>query len=122
MGVHPLDEMEAEILKAVGHPTRLRIVKFLRNGEHAVSEIVQGVAAEQSNVSRHLALLRQAGVLKSRKEGLKVYYRMSTPGLAEGLACIFSCAREVARARVQADESLLAQQSERQASAASGGE
>jgi len=122
MSADPIDEMGAEILKAVGHPTRLRIVKFLRNGEHSISEIVKGVQAEQSNVSRHLALLRQAGIVRSRKEGLRVYYRMSTPALAEGLACVFGCAREVARVRVRADESLLAGQRETRTSAASGGE
>ena len=122
MGVNPVDEMEAEILKAVGHPTRLRIVKFLKNGERAVSEIVNGVGAEQSNVSRHLALLKQAGVVRSRKEGLRVYYRMSVPGLTAGLACMFGCARDVARARVRANESLLAEDRERRTSTATGGE
>jgi DNA-binding transcriptional ArsR family regulator len=74
----PINEVQAAIFKAIGHPIRLRIVKCLTEGERMVTDIVNIVGAEQSNVSRHLALLKQAGVLASRKSGLKVYYRLAS--------------------------------------------
>jgi DNA-binding transcriptional ArsR family regulator len=73
-----VNEVQAAIFKAIGHPIRLRIVKCLTEGERMVTDIVSIVGAEQSNVSRHLALLKQAGVLASRKSGLKVYYRLAS--------------------------------------------
>lgn len=76
---------QAEVFKAVGHPIRLEIVKLLIGGERSVSEIVSAVQAEQSNVSRHLAILKQAGVLVCRRVGLKVFYRLASPMFAEGL-------------------------------------
>jgi ArsR family transcriptional regulator len=90
-------EAKAEIFKAIGHPTRLRIVECLADGERSVSEIVQAVQAEQSNVSRHLSLLRQARVLTSRKSGLSVFYRVSCPELREAIGCMLACAEGMVR-------------------------
>ncbi len=73
-----LHETQAEVLKAIGHPIRLMIVKSLSVGEMTVSQISQLTAAEQSNVSRHLALLKGAGILRSRKAGLNVYYSLNS--------------------------------------------
>ena len=64
----------AEILKALGQPTRLKIVDFLRDGERCVCEIFPAIGEEQSNTSRHLTLLLSVGILTRRKEGLKIYY------------------------------------------------
>jgi ArsR family transcriptional regulator len=64
----------AEILKALGQPTRLKIVDFLRDGERCVCEIFPAIGEEQSNTSRHLNLLLSVGILTRRKEGLKIYY------------------------------------------------
>jgi len=64
----------AEILKALGQPTRLKIVDFLRDGERCVCEIFPAIGEEQSNTSRHLNLLLSVGILSRRKEGLKIYY------------------------------------------------
>ncbi len=86
---------QAEVFKAVGHPIRLQIVKLLAHGERSVSDIVMAVSAEQSNVSRHLALLKQSGVLVSRRSGLKIYYRLSSPQFAE---CLETVLRQIADA------------------------
>jgi ArsR family transcriptional regulator len=64
----------ADILKALGQPTRLKIVDFLRDGERCVCEIFPAIGEEQSNTSRHLNLLLSVGILTRRKEGLKIYY------------------------------------------------
>jgi ArsR family transcriptional regulator len=72
-------ELAAEVLKILGHPLRLKIIECLRAGEQCVCEIVPAVGAEQSVVSKHLALLRQAGLLEARKEGPRVIYRVWDP-------------------------------------------
>ena len=104
-----MDDMQAEIFKAMGHPTRLQIVRYLGSEEHMVTDIVKAVGAEQSNVSRHLALLRQTGILTSRKEGLRVFYRMSSPCLVEAINRILSCIPDMLRVRLRVGESMLAE-------------
>ncbi len=69
-------ELKANVLKALGQPTRLKILELLRNGERCVCEIFPAIKEEQSNVSRHLALMKAAGILASRKEGQMVHYRV----------------------------------------------
>lgn len=69
----------ADILKALGQPTRLKIVDFLRDGERCVCEIFPAIGEEQSNTSRHLNLLLSVGILSRRKEGLKIYYAIKHP-------------------------------------------
>jgi len=67
------------ILKAVSHPTRLRIIKFLRDGERCVSEISPAIGEAQSNTSRHLNLMLASGVLRRRKDGIKINYAIKHP-------------------------------------------
>ncbi|HAD05231.1 MAG: transcriptional regulator [Desulfuromonadales bacterium GWD2_61_12] len=73
----------ADILKALGQPTRLKIVDFLRDGERCVCEIFPAIGEEQSNTSRHLNLLLAVGILSRRKEGLKIYYAIKHPEVLE---------------------------------------
>ncbi len=72
-------ELKANVLKALGQPTRLKILELLRNGERCVCEIFPAIKEEQSNVSRHLALMKAAGILASRKQGQMVHYRVRDP-------------------------------------------
>ncbi len=74
-------ELRAAALKALGQPTRLRILEFLRNGERCVCDIFPAINEEQPNVSRHLAVLKGAGLVASRKDGLNVHYRVKDPRL-----------------------------------------
>jgi len=78
---------KAKVIRAVAHPIRLAVLDLLTNGEQCVCDIVAHVGAERSNVSRHLAVMLRAGVLDSRKEGLRVMYSLRTPCLAECLDC-----------------------------------
>ncbi len=71
--------LQAEILKALSHPTRIRIVNQLRRGERCVCEIMAELELEQSNVSQHLAVLKRAGLLGARKDGLKMMYWVRRP-------------------------------------------
>ena len=73
----------ADILKAIAQPTRLRIIKLLRDGEHCVCEIFPAIGHEQSNTSRHLQTMLRSGILKQRKDGLKIYYSLRHPEVLE---------------------------------------
>ncbi len=78
-------EMQAEISKTLAHPIRLAILHSLRDGEKTVNELTETIGASQSNISQHLALLRQREIVKTRKVGAIVYYRLSSPKI--GQAC-----------------------------------
>lgn len=64
------------ILKALGDPTRLQIVKFLRGGEKCACEIVPHTNKSQPNVSLHLKVLKNAGILEERRDGQKIFYKI----------------------------------------------
>ncbi|ABO22360.1 metalloregulator ArsR/SmtB family transcription factor [Shewanella loihica] len=78
----------AALLKALAHPTRLWLVEQLEHQERCVCELTDGVDADISTVSKHLALLRQAGIVASRRVGKQIYYRLETPCLLGMLSCI----------------------------------
>jgi len=89
-----LYEMKAEVFAALGHPIRLAVVDFLRDGEQCVCDIAAHVGAERSNVSRHLAVMLRAGVLEHRKDGLRMLYRLRTPCVVEFMGCVTRVLRE----------------------------
>ncbi len=71
-------QARASILKALAHPTRVYIVDLIsREGAHCVCELTDRIGADTSTVSRHLSLLRNAGLLYDRKEGTTVYYDLT---------------------------------------------
>jgi ArsR family transcriptional regulator len=67
-------KIKADFLKALAHPVRLQIIERLKNKEASVGEMVKELGVEQSGLSKHLAILRQAGILTSRQEKVTVYY------------------------------------------------
>jgi len=85
-----LIDLKAEVLKALGHPTRLLIVEMLGEGEKCVCEINRAIAADHSTISKHLSILKQAGVVSDRKQGLKVFYKLEVPCLLKFIGCITS--------------------------------
>ena len=98
-----LFERQAQIAKAIAHPLRLAILNFLKDGEQCVCDIAAQIGSERSNVSRHLAVMAGAGVLKSRKEGLKVIYELRTPCILD----VFSCVTRVLKHQAKENERLL---------------
>ena len=70
-------ERASRSLKAMSHPLRLKILCTLGEQEFSVQEIVDHVGTSQSNISQHLAILRDKGILASRKDANRVYYRVS---------------------------------------------
>jgi len=81
-------ELQAEVLKALAHPIRLAIVQHLASGEKCVCEIVEHVGTTQSNISKHLGILKKAGIIRDRKEGLSVYYRLVMPCAVSFFRCV----------------------------------
>lgn len=98
-----LYELKAQIIQAVGQPIRLAIVDFLSQGEKCVCDIVVAVEAERSNVSRHLSVLLNAGIVETRKDGLKVMYSLKTPCILN----FFSCVTEVLRQQLSQNNKVL---------------
>lgn len=74
------EKRQALIFKALGHPTRLRIVRALEGRERCVGELVHETRLAWSSVSRHLAVLRQCGLIAERRRGAWVYHRLALPG------------------------------------------
>ncbi|WP_456420255.1 ArsR/SmtB family transcription factor [Thermovibrio sp.] len=69
----------AEIFKALGHPTRVRIIEYLSEGEKCVKDIWQELEIPQPTVSQHINILKEAGIISFRKEGVKTCYRIEMP-------------------------------------------
>ena len=72
-------ELEAEILKALAQPTRLKILELLRNGEKCICEIVPALHGEQSNISRHISLMQKSYLVVTRKDGVRVMVKVRGP-------------------------------------------
>lgn len=82
---HPLPEDLVELIarrfRAMSEPMRIRLLDHLRDGEASVGELSEAAHASQQNISKHLALLADAGVLGRRKDGNHVYYRIVDDGV-----------------------------------------
>jgi DNA-binding transcriptional ArsR family regulator len=83
----------AAVFKALGHPARLQIVEKLAAGEHCVCDLVEDVGLGWSAVSRHLAVLKAAGVLEDEKRGQQVFYRLALPCVKSFADCLDAARR-----------------------------
>jgi ArsR family transcriptional regulator len=79
-------ERQVKLFKALGDPTRLMIVEMLLKGEMCVCKIIPSTGKSQPTVSAHLKILSEAGILKSRKEGLSVFYCLADEKIKDLLA------------------------------------
>jgi DNA-binding transcriptional ArsR family regulator len=98
-----LFEKQAEIARAIAHPLRVAILDFLKSGDQCVCDIAEFVGSERSNVSRHLAVMVNAGLLEYHKEGLKVMYKLKCKCVTD----FFACAAKVVKQQVKENEKLL---------------
>lgn len=94
---------QARIFKALGHPSRLLMVDALRDGEKCVCDLQTLVGDDMSTVSKHLSVLREAGVVASEKRGTNIYYRLAICCLETFL----SCTGELVEKRVLAQMDML---------------
>jgi len=79
----------AEVLKAVAHPLRLMIVEALQDGERSVGEIMDALGEKQAITSQQLNLMKDKGVLASRREGAKVFYHIQNLNVIRVLDCVY---------------------------------
>jgi DNA-binding transcriptional ArsR family regulator len=76
------------VLKAMAHPSRLLILESLIDGERCVCDLQRIVRSDISTVSKHLALMREAGLVLDRRQGLQVFYRLRVPCVLKFLDCV----------------------------------
>jgi len=95
-------EARARVAKALAHPSRLIILDAIADGERCVCELTELVGADQSTVSKHLAILKQAGIIDDRKEGSKTFYRPRICCLKGLWECIEAVLRENLKAQQEA--------------------
>jgi len=94
-------ERRAEVIKALAHPSRILIAETLAEGECCVCELTGRVGADMSTVSKHLSVMKAAGLLEMEKRGQNVYYRLACPCLNNFFDCVDSIQRTHTR-RLQA--------------------
>jgi DNA-binding transcriptional ArsR family regulator len=81
-------QARAGILKALAHPSRIFIVDKLSEKPHCVCELTEMIGADTSTVSKHLSILKNAGVITDRKQGTTVYYSLEAPCLLRFISCV----------------------------------
>jgi len=80
-------KIRSNILKALAHPVRVMIVDALSKKDSCVCELNTLADIDQSNISRHLAILKRTGIVADRREGMKVFYHLRTPCILNALKC-----------------------------------
>ncbi len=76
-----LFELHARVCKVLANAKRLEIIALLRGGEKAAGDLVEDMGVPKANVSQQLAVMREKGILASRREGRRIYYRLAYPGM-----------------------------------------
>ena len=98
---HTRFEARAQIMKALAHPSRLIMVDELSHGERCVCELRDLVEADMSTVSKHLAVLKNAGIVEDTKRGLRVFYRLKVPCVLGFFSCVEAVLDSQARERLE---------------------
>jgi DNA-binding transcriptional ArsR family regulator len=92
-------QLKADLLKALGQPTRLKILDLLAGGERCVCEIFPAIGGEQSNVSKHLGFLRSQGIVVADRRGMRVFYRLANRKIAKLLDDAEECVKGTMQSR-----------------------
>lgn len=90
-------QARARVVKAMAHPSRLFIMDELSRGERCVCQLTEMIGADMSTVSKHLSVLRNAGIVQDERRGSLVFYRLRTPCLLN----IFECVEKVLRSEAE---------------------
>jgi ArsR family transcriptional regulator, arsenate/arsenite/antimonite-responsive transcriptional repressor len=81
-------EARARIIKAIAHPSRLFIIEELQKNEKSVGELTEMIGADASTVSKHLSVLKNAGIVFDEKRGTSIYYHLKTPCILNFISCV----------------------------------
>ena len=90
-------ELHATIIKAMAHPTRLFIIDVLSRQEQCVCELTEMIGADTSTVSKHLSVLKNAGIVQDEKRGTQVYYQLRCPCVLSFVECVEEVIQKNAR-------------------------
>ncbi len=93
-------EARATVIKAMAHPTRLFIVDELSRKERCVCELTKMIGADMSTVSKHLSILKSAGIVENEKRGSQIYYRLRMRCILNFFECVETVIRSTAEAQL----------------------
>ena len=96
-------ELHADVCKVLSNARRLEILDALRDNEMTVSELTEQVGALKANISQHLMVMRQKGILITRRDGVNIYYRIANPKVIQA----FDIMREVLFEQLKENEKLM---------------
>lgn len=96
-------EIRAKIIRAMGHPVRLMVIEFLKGGERPFSEIFDLFQLDKSTISKHLLVLKEAGIVSSKKDGADMIYKLEVPCVTD----FFSCVTAVIKSNVKKQQVCL---------------
>ena len=96
-------ELRCKIIKAIAHPVRLMIIDLLRNKEESFSNIVKYFSLDKSTISKHIAVLKEAGIVSSKKVQKEVLYKLEIPCVIE----FFECSTKVLRHNMEKHKSII---------------
>jgi len=94
-------EAKAKVLKALAHPTRLWMAEQLADGERCVCEFADAVDADFSTISKHLSVLKQAGIVEYEKRGKQVFYRLKVPCVLNFMSCVEAVIKDQVKTQVE---------------------
>ncbi|MFC1587637.1 ArsR/SmtB family transcription factor [Planctomycetota bacterium] len=94
-------EARAKIVKAMAHPTRLFIVDQLFTKEHCVCDLTEMIGADVSTVSKHLSVLKNAGIVEDEKRGAQIYYSLRVPCIMNFFSCVESVLATTAKEQLK---------------------
>lgn len=95
-------QARAKVIKALAHPTRLFIVDQISKEERCVCDLQEMIGADMSTVSKHLSVLKEAGIVADEKRGLMVFYRLRVPCILNLFGCIEGVLKSNAEAQLAA--------------------
>ncbi|HOT47123.1 MAG TPA: metalloregulator ArsR/SmtB family transcription factor [Spirochaetota bacterium] len=90
-------EERAKIIKALSHPARIFMVEELQKGERCVNELQEMIGYDMSTISKHLSILKNAGIVDDRREGTSSYYYLRVPCILNFFGCIHEVMQSNAR-------------------------
>ncbi len=95
--------LQAEICKVLANPRRLEVLYALKDGERSVGEIVRLIGISKANLSQHLAVMRTAGIVNARREGVNIYYSVASEKITRACAIM----RDVLMEKLEKDKDML---------------